>query len=332
MKIIDENVLLTISVAAYNVEKYIQRAIDSIIGCDCRNYIEMLIIDDGSKDNTSKIAREYSDRYSFIKLVSKENGGYGSTINKALSLASGKYFKLLDGDDKFVTQNLFSYLTYLKKCESDLVISPYILYKEKLNEKTLVDRHNLDVDTKELDSCNLLDIHMHELAVKTVILKKHSVQITEKCFYTDCEFVFKSLLFANTISKFNLPIYEYRIGIEGQSVSLSGRINHYKDSDLVVREMLSQLAKYETRNVLQKSVHKCLEEMIITSSVFQYMNYLLIECNSQHKEELIDFDCYIRKMSKTIYKSVGKRSKVIRLMRLLHFNFLFIFHKRCMKG
>ena len=86
---------LTISIAAYNVEKYIKETLDSLI-CKNMNLLEVLIIDDGSKDNTDKIAKKYEEKYKGVfKVISKKNGGYGSTINTGVEYATGKYFKQL---------------------------------------------------------------------------------------------------------------------------------------------------------------------------------------------------------------------------------------------
>lgn len=101
------NKILTISIAAYNVEKYIGKTLDSLINDDVMDKIEVLIENDGSTDNTAGIANEYVKNYpNTFKLINKQNGGYGSTINRSIKEAQGKYFKQLDGDDFLDTENL----------------------------------------------------------------------------------------------------------------------------------------------------------------------------------------------------------------------------------
>ena len=89
------NKVLTISIAAYNVEEYLAETLDScIVHPNLQSYLEVLIVDDGSTDGTLEIAQEYEKEYPEVfHVISKENGGYGSTINAALKIATGKYQK-----------------------------------------------------------------------------------------------------------------------------------------------------------------------------------------------------------------------------------------------
>ena len=92
--------VLTIVVPAYNVEKYLKNCLDSFVDVNILNSIEILVVDDGSTDKTADIAKNYEKKYpNSFRLLSKENGGHGSTINYAIPRASGKYFKVVDGDD-----------------------------------------------------------------------------------------------------------------------------------------------------------------------------------------------------------------------------------------
>ena len=94
------NKILSIVVPVYNTEKYIKRCLDSIVIDDVIEDIEILIVSDGSKDSAINIAKEYNEKYpKSVIIVEKDNGGHGSTINKGLEIASGKYFRVLDSDD-----------------------------------------------------------------------------------------------------------------------------------------------------------------------------------------------------------------------------------------
>ena len=103
--------ILTVTIPAYNVEKYMDEVLPTFLEESILNKIEILIVNDGSKDGTSKKGKQYEQQYpAVIRLIDKENGGHGSTINKGIELATGKYFKVVDGDDWVDTHALIQML------------------------------------------------------------------------------------------------------------------------------------------------------------------------------------------------------------------------------
>ena len=107
--------VLTIIVPVYNTEKYIKRCLDSLDNKETNPKVEVLIVSDGSKDNSIKIAKEYEKKEpNTFKVIEKENGGHGSTINKGLELATGKYFRVLDSDDWVDNKNFIEYVKDLE--------------------------------------------------------------------------------------------------------------------------------------------------------------------------------------------------------------------------
>ena len=102
--------ILTVTVPSYNVEKFLENTLDSFVDERVLDDIEVLIVDDGSKDKTAEIGRKYEEKYpDTFRVISKENGGHGSTINRGIGEAKGKYFKVVDGDD-WVDQDGFAEL------------------------------------------------------------------------------------------------------------------------------------------------------------------------------------------------------------------------------
>ena len=121
--------ILTVSIAAYNVEKYIDQTLKSLVVPEIMDKLEVLVIDDGGKDSTVDIVERYVDQYpDTFKLIRKENGGWGSTVNCGLKNATGKYFKLLDGDDYF--SELARFIDVLQQTDADLVYTPYVIFYE----------------------------------------------------------------------------------------------------------------------------------------------------------------------------------------------------------
>ena len=104
------NKILTVVMPSYNAEPYLCETIPTILASEFVNDVELIIVNDGSKDNTLEIARDFEKKYpNTIRVIDKENGGHGSAINVGIEAASGKYFKIIDADD-WVDTKAFSEL------------------------------------------------------------------------------------------------------------------------------------------------------------------------------------------------------------------------------
>ena len=117
---------LTILIPVYNTEKYIKRCLDSLIVSEIMDDIEILVVNDGGKDHSVEIIQKYVDSYpETVRLIDKENGGHGSTINAGIKEAKGKYFRVLDSDDWFNSTDFVKFVNRLKSEDADLVVCDY---------------------------------------------------------------------------------------------------------------------------------------------------------------------------------------------------------------
>ena len=116
--------VLSVIIPTYNMESLLGECLDSLLVHKNLDKLDILVVNDGSKDKSSQIAHDYEHKYpGVITVIDKENGNYGSCINAVLPLAQGKYVKVLDADDKFNTINLDLFLNLLGDIESDLVLT-----------------------------------------------------------------------------------------------------------------------------------------------------------------------------------------------------------------
>lgn len=108
--------VLTIAIPAYNASKFLPKCLRSLVDSNELERMEVLVIDDGSKESQDEVVRPYIDRFpQSIQMIHKENGGHGSVINKAAEIATGKYLKILDADDWVVSKNMKSLLDSLER-------------------------------------------------------------------------------------------------------------------------------------------------------------------------------------------------------------------------
>ena len=201
---INNSKILTVVIPAYNMEKYLNRSLDSILCGDLIADIEILVVNDGSKDQTLKIAREYEDKYpDIVKVVDKENGGWGSAINKAISIALGKYFKILDADDWYDKALFHGFIGELKKIDSDLLLTPYrYVYVAEGTQKDVLfknieyNREYAYSDLLTLD-CGVDWFEMPSITYRTELLQTNKIRVSE-CFYSDIEYDYLPIKFVKS--------------------------------------------------------------------------------------------------------------------------------------
>lgn len=292
-----EEKLLSISIASYNAQKTLERAVSSCIVADKKmlEKLDIIIVNDGSKDNTYQIAEDLKNKFLSVRVVHKANGGYGSTVNAAINVAKGKYFKLLDADDWYNTDDFLKLLYELENTDSDMVITNYTEVKNK--EKCLITyRDNIET-YKDME--NLSEhFSMHAVMYKTEILKRNNIKLDENILYTDTEFVAYPLMFVNSVTFFPYNIYQYSLHGEGQSVAIDSRIKHIKDAEIIV----NSLEMYIERMNSKKTINDVYWNKLVDASKF-YINSLLLAGNKESKEKLKEFDKYLKMHWQYVYKN-----------------------------
>jgi len=326
--------ILTISIAAYNVEQFLKKTLDSLIIKDM-DLVEVLIVNDGSKDGTLSIAKEYEKEYpNIFKVIDKKNGGYGSTINAGIDAATGKYFKQLDGDDWYQTVNLEEILGILEKTSEDIIYTPYIEFYEKDGSSQII-HNDIENFVKNMNLSENIQyanpyLPMHSLMFKTNLLKENNIRILEHCFYTDVEYSVYPFLYAKTLKVINLPLYVYRIGREGQSVSVEGRLKHYKDHLRIDYKMLELIKNNKNVN---KNIMEYLNDYFASIFASCISNYLLLLKPSRENYNLIkEYDNKILTTSKSIYEKMNGKSGTVRYIRKSgFFKYQVLYHLKSIK-
>lgn len=340
--------LLTISIAAYNVEKTIEDCLNSFLPCKHLDDLEILVINDGSHDRTMKIVSAYEEKYpGIISLIDKENGGHGSTINKSLSIATGKFFKVIDGDDWVNAEELDRLCDWLENCNSDLVINafkwcypddPY----EEHDEKGFKLHHVYTFD--EMYSVHLSNTPIFPMTSITILTKNLlniRMHIKEKCFYADNEFMLYCFMAANTISFDNSCAYQYRMGQSTQSVSSEGWYKHLEDYFSIFEDIISIYMKYlpsfdgtqKDQYILQflDSYYSNLYIVMVDKITKSDKDYLLVETVKKFKQNYPNLYNRLKPYSLTarfLAENPGKRVVWMRYFRKTWL-FKFLYSIKC---
>lgn len=320
--------LLSISIAAYNVEKYLAKTLESLRESKYINDIEVLIVDDESKDDTGMIALSYvKDNPNSFKYIRKINGGHGSTINKGIEFASGKYFKLIDGDDYVDTDAFDLYIEKLKTATTDIVLNDYCIVNdsgEKRNDPAMMVKNKNILRNLECGKVysisrkvNARIFGLHTLAIKTEILKNGHVKITENCFYVDIEYDFYCVFLSKTFQYFDDVVYMYRISDDGHNSV--NKINMIKNVGMQ-EKVVDKLFTICEENNDEEKLEAIMPQLARTYGAL-IRTYFLMEGTQKAKDRIVKYENELERRHFELYKKI-ECDIFISLVRCL--NYLFI--------
>ena len=274
---------ITFAVPCYNSQDYLSKCVASLIagGDD----VEIIIVDDGSTDNTAAIADDWAERYpSAVKVIHKPNGGHGSGIMAGLGAATGLYYKVVDSDDWLDGEAYASLLSVIKdNCsrgeEVDLYITNFVY--EHVNDGTRYISgyaknfpQNRVFGWDEIKPLKLWKmLLMHSLVYNTQKLRQCGISLPEHTFYEDNLFAYAPLAHMQKLYYLNVDMYRYYIGRSDQTVTIDNLVSHYADQITVMRRMLAaysgdlsalpefenvkRLADERTRNAYERLADIC---------------------------------------------------------------------------
>lgn len=234
--------LLSVVVAAYNIEGTIDRIFDHLLEARHRNETEVVIVNDGSNDRTSELARGYAQRFpDWVRVVNKPNGGHGSALTAGFQVATGKYCRPLDGDDWLDPKGLDTLLEYLSTHTADMVICDNIVLNldtdaEKRNHCALPPQSQCSL--KNVDELEILP-NYHMLIFTTEILKRIPA-IDQHCFYVDNEYDAYPLIYVKTVVYLPFVVYVHTVGNEEQSTSFQSLVRNEAN----IRTVFYSLLRY----------------------------------------------------------------------------------------
>ena len=218
--------LLTITVPCYNSQDYLEKCVDSLLPGGDR--VEIILIDDGSKDRTGEIADSYAARYpDIVRVIHQPNGGHGEGINQGLRSATGKYFKTVDSDDT-LSEEFPVFLDVLQSLDNQggvdlLVTNYYYVHADGKGDRSINFSNALPEGeiftwdkTKRFRPEQLLMIHA--CTFRTELLKQRGVELPKHLFYEDNFYVYANLRGVREMYYLNMDLYRYWIGRADQSV------------------------------------------------------------------------------------------------------------------
>ena len=286
--------LLTFAIPCYNSQDYMEHCINSILpgGDD----VEILIIDDGSKDRTAEIADDYERRYpGIVRAIHQENGGHGEAVNAGIRNATGLYFKVVDSDDWVDADAYKKILAKLKEFAGgpttlDMLLANYVYEKEGTKHKKVMRQTGFPQDQVFTwsDIRHFYKGHyilMHSVIYRTKLLRECGLELPKHTFYVDNIYVYKPLPHVRTMYYMDVDFYRYFIGRDDQSVNEKVMISRIDQQIRVNKIMLDDVDLHKVTNL------KCRKYMLNYLEIITVVTTIMLirsgtEENLEKKREL----------------------------------------------
>ena len=286
--------LLTFAIPCYNSQDYMEHCIESILpgGED----VEILIIDDGSKDRTAEIADAYAEKYpTIVRAIHQKNGGHGEAVNAGIRNATGLYFKVVDSDDWVDADAYKKILDKLRELAGgsvslDMLLANYVYEKEGAKHKRVMRQTGFPKnqiftwsDVRHFHKGHY--ILMHSVIYRTKLFRECGLELPKHTFYVDNIYLYKPLPYVRTIYYMDVDFYRYYIGREDQSVNEKVMISRIDQQIRVNKIMVDDVDLHKVTNL------KCRKYMINYLEIITVVSTVMLlrsgtEENLEKKREL----------------------------------------------
>ncbi len=237
--------LLTVTVPCYNSQAYMRKALDSLLtGGEA---LDIIVIDDGSKDDTGRIADEYAAAHpDIVRVVHQENGGHGAGINRGIALAEGIWFKVLDSDDRADPAALKALLDDMRRLADDpvdLVVHDYVYDRPEREAVHRIRYRGAFPERKRItwDEAKRMSIStqfmIHALCYRTRLLRNMGLVLPEHCFYEDNLYIYRPLPRVKTLYYCPEAVYGYFVGRSDQSANHQVLLKHIDNITDIAEQM-----------------------------------------------------------------------------------------------
>lgn len=305
--------LLSFAVPCYNSAAYMEKCVESLLrgGED----VEIIIVDDGSTDETALIADRYAAEHpSIIRVIHKENGGHGSAVNAGIESASGLYFKVVDSDDWVKQEAYMQILDTLRSLAGgekvlDMLVSNFV-YEKVGQDRHKVMRYKHAMPVNQVFTWEEIKhfhkgqyILMHSVIFRTKLLRECGLKLPEHTFYVDNLYVFEPLPYVKNMYYLDVNFYRYYIGRSDQSVNEEVMIGRIDQQIKVNKLMIDYIVENKNKITSNKKMyHYMMSYLDIITTV---SSILLIRSdtqeNLQKKKELWD---YLKKKDWILYRKL----------------------------
>lgn len=319
-----EEKLLTICVPSYNVQVYLDRCLSSLVKNKYAAYLDIIVVNDGSKDQTMEIAKAYESHYpGIVSIIDKPNGGHGSTINAAIRQAKGRYFRVVDADDWVNEEALEILLGKIldENIQVDLISANYDHINIDTAEMTPWTQEcepvfNRILRFEETDYKHSY-FTMHASFFKTDVYRKSGKDLQEHTFYVDVEYMLFPIPYVQTVMFTDLHIYRYCQGNAEQSVFIPNMVKRFDQHDRVMRRVLAYYHETE-----MGAAHKAYMKEILCKLLYTHYALMLVYDQDMARgvQRGKEFDTYLGQLDSELAERMRSTMPYLKMARAANFN------------
>ena len=312
------SIIFSIIVPVYNVEAYVKECVDSILAQTYTHY-EVILVDDGSKDNTGSICDGYANQFSQIQVIHQANAGLSAARNTGIETAKGEYLIFVDGDDYIDKESLNRFYMILKNQNIDVLVTRMIQkYQdtEEIRNDKITDLE--DVNTEKIVNWVFKESQNTWPAVQYVVsrkfIEKNCLRFIIGYLHEDLAWTGSLFIYVEKAGICTLPWYYHRMQRKGSITSTS---NPRRVCDVLeLSEVILRVLKEE--NVM-KDRYQLISKRVFSSILSILSQYRLadsngkkqiIECIKKHRKMLKEFRSKKAKILMCMFKIIGIKNSL----------------------
>lgn len=281
-------VMFSIIVPVYNVEKYLNRCVESILNQKFSSY-ELILVNDGSTDSSGSICDDYALSNDMISVIHKDNGGLSDTRNVGMAKAKGEYIVFIDSDDYIEPEALEKFYHQLKKSGNPDVLITLMKEIYDDSEPKYMDKNmpvNILKNANKTDIVNWMFNHSNNLwpaqryIIKRALIEEKNLSFAVGYLHEDIDWTSKMFLYANTFTIIDFYWYNHRIGRKG---AITSSIKPKRTLDVI--DLVSKNIKNRDFNNIDNNISTVMFQRMLRSVFASLSNYKFYD--SQGKENVV---------------------------------------------
>jgi glycosyltransferase involved in cell wall biosynthesis len=305
------------------MDKWLRKNLQTYISPYLRENIEVLCLNNASEDHSKEIIQEYCDKDPLLfTLLDRDNRGYGSSINEALAMASGRYFRIVDADDWVNTEELERQVRRLETLSADVVLTDYCIVNMQNGKHTPVRAGDAgvayDVLYSDLDACKKTLPSIHATTYRTLLLRDMGFFMQDKMYFVDEEYVILPYIFVGTSIFLNCDIYRYQVANPEQSMSPKNRAKYQDNRGKVLKRLILEFQKAASQPPSADALEYC--RLRISKGVGDHFTtlYMYVENRTEGRYLAGIWKEYLKENAPEFWTSSRKKAWILGFANRLH--------------